>query len=380
MLEQNRNEWDFIPKPQHKRISLYPQRGYLENYDENKNYSCALKEFLLDKINCNEKEIEFFSSGSEAIIFAIKMLNLETKIVVGIPYFFCHSFLRVLEANEIPYEFYHLNEELNFDENSYNEIINKNCNFVILPHLFSNRNFEAYIDRMINVGMYCLVDACQTYNSLFGNTLISHERVLYVLSFGHSKPSQSSGGGALIFNLNSKEVSQLKKRLEFTTFSTIDKSFISYIDFLKYEYAESKKTFSNQFSSISNENAAEAYIHLSKLVNPNTEENYKNIKEKLIQLLGIDSLKYIGNNTTPSILAIQSTITSRYAFGCELSKLGVETTWYYPPVFHKDRILHVSDISEKVLILPFSLFHCDENMRLLLELLEKSVENIRCLK
>lgn len=380
MLEQNRNKWDFIPKPKHKRIGLYPQRGCLENYDENRNYFYALKEFLHDKINFNEKEIEFFSSGSEAIIFAIKMLKLENKIVVGIPYFFCHSFLRVLEANEILYKFYHLNEELNFDENSYNEVINSNCNFVILPHLFSNRNFEAYINRMINVGIYCLVDACQTYNSLFGNTLISHEKVLYVLSFGHSKPSQSSGGGALIFNINNREVSQLKKCLEFTTFSTIDKSFISYIDFLKYEYAESQKMFSNQFSSISNENAAEAYIHLSKLVNPNTEENYKNIKEKLIQLLGMNSLKYIGNNTTPSILAIQSTITSRYTFGCELSKLGVETTWYYPPVFHKDRILRVSDISEKVLILPFSLFHCDENMKLLSELLEKSVENIQCLK
>lgn len=382
MITSHKNKWDFIPKPLDKKVSLYPLRGHIEDYVENEDYTSILKDFLCDKINCNENKIEFFNSGTEAIILAIKMASLEKEVIVGVPYFFCHRFLNILKINKILYKFYNLDENLNFNENSYNEILNNKCNFVILPHLFSYRDFELYVNKIVDGGMHCLIDVCQTYNSLFGDTIISHERVMYALSFGHSKPSQSSGGGALLSNISSKDISSFKDRIEFFDFNSIDKVFLNYLDFLKYEEAISKKTFSCNFRSISNINAASAYINLARKANPNIFENYKIIRDKIVQLLGKDGIKYVDNNTShlPSILAIHSTIVPRYVLGKELSKFGIETTWYYPPVLHEDSRNHMNNVSESILILPFSLFHSNHDMLLLAQSLEKSVENIICSK
>lgn len=382
MTAQCKSKWNFIPKPLDKKVALYPLRERVENFDENKDYISILKEFLSDKINCNGNNIELFKSGTEAIILAIKMAALERDVIVGVPYFFCHRFLNILKINKISYKFYDLDENLNFDENSYNEILNNKCNFVILPHLFSYRDFKADVIKMINDGIYCLIDVCQTYNALFDKTIISHERVMYALSFGHSKPSQSGGGGALLSTISNKDIALIKDKTEFFDFGDVDKVFINYLDFLKYEEEISKKSFSCKLRSISNINAANAYINLSKKINPNIFEKYKIIKNEIKGLLGKNSLKYVDTNSLhfPSILAIHSTIAPRYLLGNELSKLGIETTWYYPPVLRENMNYRTYDASENILILPFSLFHSDHEIRLLTQALRKAVENVICSK
>ncbi|MDR2794673.1 MAG: hypothetical protein LBB12_02770 [Holosporaceae bacterium] len=307
--------------------------------------------------------MQFFESGTEAIVAAIKAASKNEKIVVAVPDFFCNRVLLLLHMNNIAYHFYSLNEKLCFDENSHKQCLEQRCNFFIIPHLFVHKNFDNFVEKIANDKKYCLIDACQTYDAMFGkNKIIKCDYVFYALSFGHSKPSQSSGGGALIFS-GEKFTQNLMNVISGDSFSDFiceNKIFQDRYDLLNHELQQSAlNKFTRKYQIISEKNSSNAHENLSRMIDEKQhEENYHSLKKCLENAFGPSSLRYVEAEAIPSIFAVHLE-GKRYSVGKKLSELGIETTWYYPKNFDAPANNITENIRKNILILPFSRYHQD---------------------
>ncbi|MDR3180148.1 MAG: hypothetical protein LBT70_04615 [Holosporaceae bacterium] len=325
------------------------------------------------KLNVLQKNICFFESGTEAIVAALKAAAKNEKIVAAVPDFFCNRVLLLLRMNNITYRFYSLDEKLCFNENSHRQCLEQECNFFIIPHLFVHKNFDSFVEKIANQKKYCLIDVCQTYDAMFDkNKIIKCDYVSYALSFGHSKPSQSSGGGALIFfgkNFTQNLMNIISGDF-FSDFICESKFFQDRYDFLNHEFQQSVlNKFTRKYQMISEKNAAKAYENLSRMIDEKQQEkNYYSLEKCLKNIFGHSSLRYVEMEAIPSIFALHLE-GKRYSVGKKLSELGIETTWYYPKNFDAPANSIAENIRKNILILPFSRYHQD--VQQLIEALKK---------
>lgn len=168
--------------------------------DYNKrNYIFQLEKTIKNKFK--SPNILLFSSGREAIKFALELINLKNNEEVILPSLACTSLLEpILDLKGKPI-FADIDENLNIDPKDVENKISSKTKAIIVPHLYGK---AAQIEKLSEISkkrkIFLIDDAAQAPGIRYKDRYLGTWGDFGILSFGFGKPIFGIGGGALIIN------------------------------------------------------------------------------------------------------------------------------------------------------------------------------------
>lgn len=322
----------------------------------NTNYISRLKETIAKKFN--SPNIFLFSSGREAIKFALKLVELKQDEEVILPSLACTSILEpILDFKAIPV-FVDVDKNLNIDPEDVEVKISPKTKVIIAPHLYGN---PAQIEKLSEIAerrkIFLIDDAAQAPGINYKNRYLGTWGDFGILSFGFGKPIFGIGGGALIVNnqnflfsakneykkLLPEDESEASKRawkiLMKGRFRTI-----TFMPFLlkrclsfkqKESYTFLRQSFNiipRKISNISSFYALKAVYNLDYCIN----NCLHNTKALLLKFKSLKGIKYIYSGQKDSFfwrlpIFIENNIDGN-AFLCFLYRHGIEAEPIYTPL------------------------------------------------
>lgn len=303
-------------------------------------YNDELIDMISSLYKISKKQVVVSSCCTEAIYLALNEIIKEDKIdYVAVPGYICKSVIdAIISIGLTPY-LYDIDDEMVITEENLKIYCNlKASTAIILVNYFGRTDFKKIIDILITSKKYSNVifDEAQSFPLLSKQNQYIGERIYSVISFGHSKPICSLGGGALVAHsqyLNSaiKLNISIPKQQRSTSFSTIEELASSYVvehvipkELPQYAIQSIIKNIS--FFNYENEVFINFFKKFKFYLPPNISKYLKKNPENQVNLP-----IYIENN--------------RNRFMELLAVEGIETTFYYYPI---DKISTYSNIVEKM--------------------------------
>lgn len=332
-------------------------------------FDIPLLKFITSKHQLEDSKILLAESATNALISFLSTKFMYKK-KIALPAFFCPK---------VAYELYKFGYELFFfdlvfledlDEVNLDFIFQNKVDIVILPSLFFKQEWNyKTIDKFLTAGLVVIIDLAHTFPIEYPPK-IKHENLITLFSFGKNKPVSALAGGGIYYHGSLMPTIHRSKQLNVTS-------------------QTSSKFYSNILSNINNTLIEQknltfhGCIPLSKDIERKILSSYKLFFKKSESIRSYLNDSFSNNTVLSKLLFTKSNFTnalvikheSRFKLASSLSMRGIQTTWYYYPLTliepFKDcistDIIRSIDASSKILILPFSIHHTNEEIDYVLE-------------
>ncbi|WP_010301779.1 aminotransferase DegT [Candidatus Odyssella thessalonicensis] len=351
-----------FPQSKQFRIPLYPEY-------RSSNQSHDLNSYILRYFNIEPEAVLYAESATLAFLLYLAHQDKKQQ-TIAIPNYFCPQFTYQCMKAGHKLILYDWNMDYQFSDTSSNFAVSHNADVIIIPEFFGFRDHkQELIKYFLDLGITIIIDKAQSFPSIIKPTIpIKHNNLLYLLSFGRSKPISGPGGGALI--RTNGEFEPISKKV-------MSWRFLPVTGCCKLsDLTESvlKSAMPGEFKgSILKEDLPEELndkLHLFFSRTLFMEQAWKRLKENL----PAEKLQLIkGIFGYPSIMALYA--KHRFNLANRLFERGIQATWYYYPLstisFFKDCIIEYTEgtqtFIDNILIIPWGIRHTDEQINYIIE-------------
>jgi len=201
-----------MPGPGHKLIGLEElkqvtevmQSGYLFRYGDLNETSFRHKVYTFEQElaeHCGVKHALAVSSGSAALICALKAIDLQPGDEVIVPaYTFIASFSAIIFCGGVPV-LAEINESLNIDPADIEKRITPKTRVIMPVHMLGNAcDMDAILDIADRHNLIVIEDACQANGGTYHGKALGSLGSIGAFSLNIFKTITSGDGGALITN------------------------------------------------------------------------------------------------------------------------------------------------------------------------------------
>ena len=146
----------------------------------------------------------FFNSGSNALIYGLKILEIQKGSSILVPAYICKSIIKALSQNGINVIFQDVKMDLSFDLDLLrSNIIENDIKGVLIVNYFGFSLNTKEVSRLCkNLNIFCIEDNCHSY--LSNNSLYEEEIATDISIFSLRKSLPIKDGGVL--RVNSKHI------------------------------------------------------------------------------------------------------------------------------------------------------------------------------
>lgn len=359
---------------------------------------------LLNNIKIERDSIIFLNTASACLFEYLKWRNIKSGIPlkVALPAYSCPEVCCAIIKSGAEPIFLDFDLKYSYSKRSIKFAKDRGTNIILWPNFFGyrkrNKKILNYIDEL-NIDI--ILDEAQSFPS--GIITVNYKTLI---SLGITKRLSGIGGGALLLP-NKKEAESFSNFIKKSKKKSFQNQlFITTIKFLKrilyLGTCSSKKNFEKELpvllekkitaylkkdfpsTSIRNIELAIANRRLLQL------KKYHNEIINLYEKLSIFCAKNFGESSMdiisdvleyPTIFAVKLDPKKRYIVSEWLSKIKIQTTWYYYPLnrvkvfsdYQSEKTPNSDKLASEILILPFNLRHCLKNNSQYLKILSKRV-------
>lgn len=313
--------------------------------------------------------ILFADSGTLAFLLYLENISSKRQ-VIALPSFFCTQFALhcILEGHSLV--LYDIAADLSIPDEAYDFAYEHSATVMIVPNFFGLRKHsDQNIKNCLEKGMMVLIDQAQSFPAMDSvNIGISHPNLLYLNSYGKSKPLGGNNGGALI--RSEGKIPLITKGIKSTMYHRI-KMFDKLHPLLENIIQSTEISDSEYFGFLEGDRCI-----WSKLLSDYIEKcSFLKKTWDLIKFkFPSDSVQFLLNcEGVPSVLALNS--NNRYQVGKKLAKKGIQSTWYYYPLlnlsifkdFPSQKPLNTNQISSSVIVVPWGIHHTETQIKYVIE-------------
>lgn len=199
-------------------------------------------------------EIHYTDSGTDALIFLLKALNIKENDEIILPTYVCEGvFLAVLEAGYKPV-LCDIGENWNTTAEKIKEKISPNTGAIIMVYIFG---LEGDIENILALGYPVIEDVCQSFGLKIKGKVAGTFGIASFCSFGSIKCLTTGGTGGCIFStrddVNQKLKDLANERAALPILTEINAAYgLAQIE--NYEYFLSKRIdIANQYNEVFSE-------------------------------------------------------------------------------------------------------------------------------
>lgn len=339
-------------QPEIIRVPLYPPREDIVFVKDEKD---ILNHTISNLFSVKSENVLLASSGTTAFLNGLKD-HFPNRKKLALPSFFCPHF--TFACANVGYELCFFDYVDFLTEENVDYIYHKGADIIIWPTFFGAKKRDStLLNKLLRSERIVILDEAHAF-PLQEKNPTNNGFIYSLVSFGKNKPLAGIAGGALIshhipFRAQELAVSSLKMSSQPLRFTHLK-------GLLEEQYPKIILDSRLSYEEIGEIDASITRHHLEK-----HKETYQ---QRLVwwnvlkEILPCEWKSFINNCIGfPSILSLS--LVDRFEFSKELTKSGIQTTFYYYPIplissfkdFPHQPLKETLDCASRVLILPWSL-------------------------